>query len=726
MNKPKRPILAVVSAEANSIEQRQILMGIIEQAKSEGYDTAVISNVFNPNVVDRSLFCENGIYELLLSDDISAIIIIAESFVNETLRNRIAGYLMRKKVPTLIIGSTTKEFSLPWIRDINTSDENDIEEITDHLIDEHGFTRIDLLTGHEQLIVSEKRINGYKRSLEKHGIPVNEAGIHYGDFWMTSGKALAERYISGELPLPQAVVCANDYMAYGMLDAFARSPISVPDDLSIMGYEYIDRRILYHPLLSTYKRNRVELGKAGVRILHAKLQTGADIDFAPPRGELISGDSCPCGKVGTQFYDELDSLKSKRDYEFWNLFTPLDQNLTKSQNLDEFMKTLGSFHWLLRNVHNIFFCLGTSWYDQSAPMSDVVTCRSIVPWETGETFELNKYEFGKLFALHAEPAAYYFDPLFFGDKFFGYTVLRYDEPDTYDDIFRNWIKSVSNGLEFLRMKNDIRYLSKCQNLSDQRDTLTGMYNARGMEMSYRAAVLHGGREMYMIALRICLFDGDSPDISSDKRIAAVIDAAKAISRFCGNHDISGRINENTFLCLVQSNADAELLADCLSSILLQHKKYMSCYGTDSFVCTAEKCSDIPYQELLANCSARLDQLTAEAAERRLTSHYRELSELRSYVYSEPNKTFDTNALHSRISGSTGYFRSVYKQCFTTSFHKDCIAARMAKAKYLLATSTLSVMEISERCGYLDSKYFLRQFSASAGMTPIQYRSLIKG
>jgi AraC-like DNA-binding protein len=102
-----------------------------------------------------------------------------------------------------------------------------------------------------------------------------------------------------------------------------------------------------------------------------------------------------------------------------------------------------------------------------------------------------------------------------------------------------------------------------------------------------------------------------------------------------------------------------------------------------------------------------------------------MAEMRNYVYQNPNETYDTSALHERFSGSTGYFRSVYKQCFGSSFHKDCISARIAKAKYQLSTTTLSVMDISEKCGYLDSKYFLRQFSSCSGMTPIQYRNLLK-
>ena len=77
MNKPKRPILGVVAAEANNIEQRQILKGIIGQAQKFGYDTVIISNIYNPNEVNERLECENRIYELALSEDISAIIMIS-------------------------------------------------------------------------------------------------------------------------------------------------------------------------------------------------------------------------------------------------------------------------------------------------------------------------------------------------------------------------------------------------------------------------------------------------------------------------------------------------------------------------------------------------------------------------------------------------------------------------------------------------------------------------
>jgi AraC-like DNA-binding protein len=252
-----------------------------------------------------------------------------------------------------------------------------------------------------------------------------------------------------------------------------------------------------------------------------------------------------------------------------------------------------------------------------------------------------------------------------------------------------------------------------------------MYNSRGIESACKTAVPRNGKELFLVMLRVCLFDDSAPGTDNDTRISAIIDASKAVIRFCGNHDISARISPNTFLCLVQSKADASLLADCLGSILLQHKKYMDVFGADSFACSAVQFDADNYDGCVEQLTEDIERQTRLSEERRLINHYREMSEMRNYVYQNPNKTYDTNALHERFSGSTGYFRSIYKQCFGASFHKDCISARIARAKYQLSTTTLSVMDISEKCGYLDSKYFLRQFSSCSGMTPIQYRNLLK-
>ncbi|CDE12597.1 hypothetical protein [Ruminococcus sp. CAG:330] len=73
----------------------------------------------------------------------------------------------------------------------------------------------------------------------------------------------------------------------------------------------------------------------------------------------------------------------------------------------------------------------------------------------------------------------YFSPLFFAKRTMRYVVLSYNGVFTYEPIFRNWAKTVSNGLEFLRMKTDIQYYIACQNISDTYDSVTGLYHETG-------------------------------------------------------------------------------------------------------------------------------------------------------------------------------------------------------------------------------------------------------
>ena len=335
---------------------------------------------------------------------------------------------------------------------------------------------------------------------------------------------------------------------------------------------------------------------------------------------------------------------------------------------------------------------------------------------------MNKFGIGDFLSRWDIPCVYYFTPLFCNDRMFGYSVLKYDCPDTYDDIYRNWIKSVSNGLEFLRMKNDIKYLTQCQNLSESRDTLTGMFNENGIRSLYQT-VIDEDISAVMIILRVCLSSDTFSDL--DGKIAAIVDAAEAVRQFCGSQEISGRVNDNTFVCIIREDCMPETAADKLSSVLLQHKIYMEKYGPDSFLCAAVECEGRPYNELFNECCELLDEKNSKAEEMRNQPHYAEMLRIRSYIYMNPQESFEPEKLRKLYPYSAGHLRELYKKCFGVSIHQDCISARISRAKYYLTATPMNMAEIAERCGYVDSKYFLRQFMSAVGMTPGRYRNASK-
>ena len=48
-------------------------------------------------------------------------------------------------------------------------------------------------------------------------IPYRQEAVFYGDFWSSSGEQLGARLVNKEIPMPQAIVCANDAMALGAI-----------------------------------------------------------------------------------------------------------------------------------------------------------------------------------------------------------------------------------------------------------------------------------------------------------------------------------------------------------------------------------------------------------------------------------------------------------------------------------------------------------------------------
>lgn len=726
MTEKERSSIGVVAAEVNSIEQREIMKGLIRRAQEIGRRTVVFSNIYNPYDYDKALDLENSVYELMFSPSLSGLILIAESFLNETIRAKIKDLLSRRQdIPIVIIGLYVPSLDFPNVRFINSSDEDDMADITEHMLRVHHFTRVDLLTGMAGNGAAEDRVIGYRRALESHGIPYNPSRVHYGNFWFDSGEKLAADYLSGKYTLPEAVVCANDYMAYGLLDSFLKAKIRVPQDVSVAGYEFIRERIYHSPMLSTYQRGRVALGISAVDIVAALSEDREPEPFHAPKGIWISGDSCPCGSAQEQLQDELEHLRTKQEYNKWNVLGTMEQQLTVCGTLDELIRVLGTLHYQVRWVQNMFLCLFDNWYDTKAETpGEMLICRSIMPWNSDRPpIRCTRFDFDALYDYSPPTAAHYYLPLFFEKHLYGYFVLEYHNPDTYDDIFRNWMKSISIGLTFLCMKNDIRYLLSCQSLSDERDSLTGLYNQQGTLSALRGQLADAPEAVYAIAMRLDMPDQVFTPDSQDRK-AALLQKAAEVLRIAGLGEcVCGRIDVQTILCAgipVQSELELTRICDKLRAVFLHHSGICESEGGEVFITrqtvfehgkTAEQC--------ITQVHSLLDEASAEYVARQKQPHADKLFAVRNRVFTL--EECDTDKICRRYSFSAGYFRQIYKDFFGVSFHQDVIRARVYLAMYLLTTTVRSAASIAESCGYDECNYFLRQFQKVTGVTPGKFR-----
>lgn len=729
------PLIGVITANASLSEQKQLLNGIIEQAQLVGADTAIFSNIYNSSEYFANVEVENKIYDLIVSEKLDGLILTAESFLNQELQNTInRKILSRSNTPIVVTGAEFPEFM-----SVNNCVEDDFEDITRHLIEVHNFTDIDIITGQNHILTSHERIKGYKKALLEHNIPYDKSKIMYGDFWMTSGEKFAYEYINGNRKLPQAIICANDYMAYGLCDTFLENGISLPDDVTVVGYEYIDERFYHAPILTTYQRNRKAVGVQAVNTLWSMI-TGKKKDDISLSGRLIYGNTCSCGTDNKQLRDELVQVRREQYYSQLNLVGNFEQQLTLCRSIADYINVLQQFAYLIRDIKGLHLCLYENWCssDISSSQDGGANSQTFVYYRvithepaSDEPIYYNKFELFPDVVLQGENGnVLYFCPIFFAGKEFGYFIVQYDKPDCYDIIFRDWLKIAANALEFLRMKNDINTLLEYKNLSAFHDSVTGLYNSNGLRNELTIAKKNADidNNVLIIFVRSELFSDNSSLDNQDVSVRMDIELAENLKKIAvRKNEFCAKIADKLYaFAAVGEYPDnyEKLLSDKLEALISHAPLYSENCEIDSLIILAhrEKIQDFTFNKTIHMLRKRLNERISEISHRRKHTNYSDYLRLRNELYRNPQKSWDAKESCRDFRLSYGHFRATYKELFNISFHQDLIRSRISLAKYLLQTTALSLTAIAYKCGYSDDKYFLRQFRQFTKMTPNLYRS----
>ncbi|SEA46603.1 transcriptional regulator, LacI family [Pelagibacterium halotolerans] len=134
-----------------------------------------------------------------------------------------------------------------------------------HLI-EMGHTRIGHAYGPHRTPVRRARANGLRRALTEAGVPINDTWFFEGGFSAIGGRAAAQSFLSLK-DRPTAVFCANDEAAMGFVSQLHRYGVSVPGDLSVMGFDDIVLADTYVPGLSTVHQPKEEMGRHAMSLV---------------------------------------------------------------------------------------------------------------------------------------------------------------------------------------------------------------------------------------------------------------------------------------------------------------------------------------------------------------------------------------------------------------------------------------------------------------------------
>ncbi|MBN1697227.1 MAG: substrate-binding domain-containing protein [Spirochaetales bacterium] len=233
---------------------------------------------------------------------------------------------------------------------ILTNNKKGFSALMNHLIDQHGYRKLAFVKGPEHNRDAMERYTVYKSALSGNGIDYNPALVTGTCYTFRAGQEAVNVYLDERRLRPgrdiEAVVCANDAIALGVIDALYERGLRVPRDVAVTGFDNMNASIFPKFPLTSVKQHLREIGNMAMCNL---------LDYQPHREpiffdtELVIRDSCGCIKPEEKSSSlpdinrerasscGMDSDVYKKDLEFiYYEITRIIDNLKDLQKMTEF------------------------------------------------------------------------------------------------------------------------------------------------------------------------------------------------------------------------------------------------------------------------------------------------------------------------------------------------------------------------------------------------------
>ena len=168
-------------------------------------------------------------------------------------------------VPTVLLDNFIPKN--PHLCYLGTDSEEGIEMAISHLVS-LGHEKIAFLNGSKDSMISDQRMRAYLRSMSAHKLPIDPNFAIYGYFVAAAAKYHVPSFIDAGVT---AVLCGNDDIAEGVIECVKELGFSVPDDISVIGFDDMPFSATLYPPLTTVRQNRVEIGKSAYHVLEGMM-----------------------------------------------------------------------------------------------------------------------------------------------------------------------------------------------------------------------------------------------------------------------------------------------------------------------------------------------------------------------------------------------------------------------------------------------------------------------
>lgn len=228
----------------------EIVLAVEEHCYRQGYSLFLCNTQNEPEKIQNHL-------DMLIKKRVDGVLVMCSEYTRDSLE--------------LFNGTNIPMVVMDWGKTDDKSDrilDNSFEGgylATRHLID-NGHKEIGVIAGHLHKTTAKERFDGFLKAMREADLPVYDEWIFEGDFEPEGGFEQMNNLLRLE-KLPTAVFCFSDTIALGAIAALCEKNLSVPQDMSIIGYDNIHSSRFYSPPLTTVHQSKSRLGVKALNLL---------------------------------------------------------------------------------------------------------------------------------------------------------------------------------------------------------------------------------------------------------------------------------------------------------------------------------------------------------------------------------------------------------------------------------------------------------------------------
>jgi DNA-binding LacI/PurR family transcriptional regulator len=263
--------IGVLGSELSQYGPANTILGVEQAARDAGYFVSIAAlKIVNRDTISDAL-------RHFQDQSVDGVVVVVPH--SETLSALDA---MALDVPVVTVGSLGNE----TISGAMVDQKRGAELAVTHLI-EQGHRRIGHISGPLDWIDGAARAEGWSQTMRAAGLE-DDLLVH-GDWSAGSGYTIG-RQLARERSAT-AIFVGNDQMALGVLRAFSEAGISVPGDVSVVGFDDTPEAAYFVPPLTTVRQDFEELGRRCVDAMVGEIEQGAAVSGIVVTPELVVRES---------------------------------------------------------------------------------------------------------------------------------------------------------------------------------------------------------------------------------------------------------------------------------------------------------------------------------------------------------------------------------------------------------------------------------------------------